>query len=211
MMTDILRDEWGFQGLVMTDWGGRQSTPSISMHAGNDLIMPGSPVENISVRGFCDQEPTFGEDDIYPNITVSSSPFGMHSSETWGEFVISPNGSLEIVKAVDTASYEEAERDAIGADGVTSVKVSERIAKLGDGGSVVDNGDGTTTITYKGDYKENNIALGDLQKSIVHILNMIMESNQFADLFEDVESRSYTQARADVLVPYIQNVKSDVQ
>lgn len=110
---------------------------------------------------------------------------------------------------MDTAAYEEAERDAIDADSVTSVKVSERIAKQGDGASVVDNGDGTT-ITYKGDYKENNITLGDLQKSIVHILNMIMESNQFADLFEDVESRSYTQARADVLVSYIQNVKSDV-
>ena len=42
LCTDIARGEWGFQGLVMTDWGGGQSKADLSMHAGNDLIMPGS-------------------------------------------------------------------------------------------------------------------------------------------------------------------------
>ena len=41
LCTDIARGEWGFQGLVMTDWGGGQSKADLSMHAGNDLIMPG--------------------------------------------------------------------------------------------------------------------------------------------------------------------------
>ncbi len=41
LCTDIPRGEWGFAGLIMTDWGGGQSTPVNSMHAGNDLIMPG--------------------------------------------------------------------------------------------------------------------------------------------------------------------------
>lgn len=41
LCTDIPRGEWGFEGLIMTDWGGGQSTPVNSMHAGNDLIMPG--------------------------------------------------------------------------------------------------------------------------------------------------------------------------
>ncbi len=41
MLTNILRDEWGFSGLVMTDWGGGVSTPAISMYAGNDMIQPG--------------------------------------------------------------------------------------------------------------------------------------------------------------------------
>jgi beta-glucosidase-like glycosyl hydrolase len=37
----IARDEWGFDGLIMTDWGGGVSRPALSMYAGNDLIQPG--------------------------------------------------------------------------------------------------------------------------------------------------------------------------
>ena len=47
LCTDIPRGEWGFNGLIMTDWGGGQSTPVNSMHAGNDLIMPGGSSASI--------------------------------------------------------------------------------------------------------------------------------------------------------------------
>jgi beta-glucosidase len=39
---DILRYEWGFDGLVMSDWGGTNSTVN-SLLAGLDLEMPGPP------------------------------------------------------------------------------------------------------------------------------------------------------------------------
>ena len=48
LCTDLARGEWGFNGLVMTDWGGGQSTPVNSMHAGNDLIMPGGSSKSIA-------------------------------------------------------------------------------------------------------------------------------------------------------------------
>ena len=44
LCTRVLRQEWGFQGLVMSDWNAtEQCSCAEAINAGNDLVMPGTP------------------------------------------------------------------------------------------------------------------------------------------------------------------------
>lgn len=48
LLTDILRDEWGFGGVIISDWGAVYN-PENAVNAGNDLIMPG-PLSPVRLR-----------------------------------------------------------------------------------------------------------------------------------------------------------------
>ena len=69
LLTYVLRDEWGYDGIVMTDWyaanpimaasGGRENKhisgiPAGCIYAGNDLVMPGMEDDFKDIMGAID-------------------------------------------------------------------------------------------------------------------------------------------------------------
>ncbi len=47
LLTKVLRNEWGFEGIVMTDWfgtGHHEASDAKACAAGNDIVMPGTPI-----------------------------------------------------------------------------------------------------------------------------------------------------------------------
>ncbi len=47
LLTKVLRNEWGFDGIVMTDWfgtGHHEASDAMGCVAGNDILMPGTPM-----------------------------------------------------------------------------------------------------------------------------------------------------------------------
>lgn len=52
LCTKVLRNEWGFDGVVMTDWFSSlvaKNGAALAMKAGNDLVMPGEPLSKKNI------------------------------------------------------------------------------------------------------------------------------------------------------------------
>lgn len=71
LCTKVARDEWNFRGVIMTDWTtthhGEDCTASGCMRAGNDLVMPGCPMDHINLRQELESE-TLNMDDLKRSI-----------------------------------------------------------------------------------------------------------------------------------------------
>ena len=81
----------------MTDWNGGSSTPWKSMHAGNDLIMPGGESRVLNIKnGVGYIPPQFDErGNVLYMRTNAHAPF---LNTLWNGFTVDPNG-LEFVSA----------------------------------------------------------------------------------------------------------------
>lgn len=201
LCTDLVRGEWGFDGLIMTDWNGGSSTPLKSMHAGNDLIMPGgtSRIKNI-IGGVMDVKPEFDERGQVALLEEKS--FITMYSANWGEFQLNSEGkSEEVVELGEgfTATVDEDGNIFVNdepiyrnyqfnwfAPGTWKDQLTTEYAKVSEDGKI---------ITYLGDYPDNNtITIGDVQKSTINNLKIIMQSIAMGKLYknEGVEILPYS-------------------
>ena len=207
LLTSVPRGEWGFDGMVMTDWGaGNRAGVDTMMHAGNDLIMPGGASKaNEIIIGAEDVKPTFeanGQIGLKDELMYMFS----YKSAAWGDFEVSADGTQTAeAKLGDdyTASvgedgkilvngqeiYREYQANFWAGTGNYKTPVTTDVASVSEDGK---------TIVYKGTYKENNnICLGDVQKSAINNLKVIMQSRDMARIY-GTTTRSYTALCGDL-------------
>ena len=63
LLQDVLRDEWGFDGVTVSDWGAMSSSVA-SVHAGLDLCMPGLRRDHASATAEAVRSGELGEEDL---------------------------------------------------------------------------------------------------------------------------------------------------
>ena len=168
--TDVLRGEWGFNGLVMTDWNGGQSSPHVSVHAGNDMITPGNALSNITDH-LGVHAPTF-EETGYPTVIAIENHWGPYTwytyIDTWGTFYATADG--EPLYTVPTNAKSEDEL----VDGIKTA--------IANGSAIYNAEEGT--VTWIGFH--DIICLGDIQKSAYNILNVMLHTQDFGILCDDL-------------------------
>ena len=186
LCTQIARKEWGFEGLLMTDWNGGSSSADKSMHAGNDLIMPGgkSKVRQI-LLALKKIEPQFDErGQVLFTKVFEQFPF----LEThWNSFVPDINGDQVVRATLGEGHLAKVQDGQIYADEQPIwMKATDKLEFLRHRGEDIPvrtapltteyasvDQDGTA-ILYRGRYEGfHAICRGDLQQCSMHILYVL--------------------------------------
>ena len=220
LCTAFARDEWGFQGMIMTDWGGGQSVPMYEMHAGNDLVCPGKGAAQI-IKGFKSDPDWNGKG--YVNMTTIS-----YQDQTDPDLPVItkevPNfGGYELNKEGTEVQSTTVNGDA---DADHSLLCDEAWKAIEDGYATYEVKDvrnwwtGTTTKQTTVSYKVNSnkdgqtnkqlISLGDLQKAAINICNLVMDSTEFAKE-HGFTAQSLNEKYADILKDITSHSKDAVQ
>ena len=220
LCTAFARDEWGFQGMIMTDWGGGQSVPMYEMHAGNDLVCPGKGAAQI-IKGFKSDPDWNGKG--YVNMTTIS-----YQDQTDPNLPVItkdvPNfGGYELNKEGTEVQSTTVNGDA---DADHSLLCDEAWKAIEDGYATYEVKDvrnwwtGTTTKQTTVSYKVNSnkdgqtnkqvISLGDLQKAAINICNFVMNSTEFAKE-HGFTAQSLNEKYADILKDITSHSKDAVQ
>lgn len=125
LLTDTLRDEWGFEGMVVSDWGAVYH-PVEALEAGNDLAMPGpispKPIIDAVTSGRLSEETL----DIAAERVLRLVAFCRG-----GDIPGADSDFAELRRFTDEAAYEAA------AGGIVMLKNKDRLYPLADSGAPV--------------------------------------------------------------------------
>ena len=184
LCTNVLRGEWGFSGIVITDWNGGSSTPRKSMHAGNDLIMPGGKMRAMNIlQAFSVIEPQFDERGQVK--MIREVPHLPSLIAAWNSFRPKQDGDALVCAEMAGCHEKEIRNGILYVDqeplytrGLIAPGMKEdadffpfaepattHIAQFSEDG---------TSVIYRGSYaKEKTLCIGDVQKCAVRILKTI--------------------------------------
>ena len=154
LLTRILRGEWGFDGLVMSDWD-THSSKGADYRAGTDLVMGGYPAEAISacVKGL---GPRFDRDgSVHMDMIPFYGGILRRPVEAWGSFIPDRNGPDRLRVPVE-------ERPGLRARGAELLGLCE-----------IEREDGKTVVIYKGHEQGAQVSMGQLQRAALRVLRIL--------------------------------------
>ncbi|MDR0433315.1 MAG: glycoside hydrolase family 3 C-terminal domain-containing protein [Bifidobacteriaceae bacterium] len=211
LLTDVLRNEWGFDGFVMTDWGGNRAGVINTMYGGNNVQSPGGngPL-NAIIGGVAPADPLWQANGL-PQVRQTES-YGAAPAYNcfWlalGDIVPMAGGPLVESHQVN-GTIAAATTNTLN-NWVAAAERADQFSGVPAGSIQLVQENGYYTVNIYG-FKGHSIRLGDVQKNVIEVLKVAMRSLSFAQLADlkgvsGIAPASYTGIHAATLKPYLSN------
>ena len=200
--TDIPRGEWGYNGLIMTDWGGVHTDIS-TINSGNDLVTPGGAGATVynSLRKVdpsidpetgalntgttfslnADGDETISTGRLPATTAIPEAVYKTTVSQSWWGTRETPS---YIKAGTAVVTYYEDENDTEGT-ARPNVEPDEEDTFDTSAYEFVE-------IVYRGVTNDTtHVHVGDIQLGAMNIIRMAMNSIQMEDLYDDVTVLPY--------------------